>query len=499
MTIKRLAAPHVRVRTAPHRGATGDIRPRRATGQGRRPRIGELIRASGGGRYAVAVAVDALGSGMLRPFLLLYGVRVLGLSVPEAGVAMSLGMSLGLITLPGAGRWLDRGARSAVVAASMLIRVLGVIILLAAGGLSPSPLWGFAAAALFIGIGNQLFPPAHAALVAALAPEKLRDAALAAARSLRNAGFGAGALIAMVGMSGGPAATRSLAATTGLGYTLAAVLAWSVRVRAGQAGAAAPPARARSAVSLSRSIQGIRGLPRVQVTALDLANLPYAFCFNVLEVALPAVLVVQLHASPAWSAAVFAGNTGIVGVAQIAAVLWMARYSRRSMMAASGLVLALSYLGFWLAAVIGHGNGAAAGIAAVSVLYTAGEIMYTGSATALIAATTPPHLLGRALARFQLTSGIGLAASPAVLMVLLARGEGAMWGTLILATGLAALAVARFSGSAEHRRATLIRATPSGAPASDRQRAPQNPHDSIMPRQRYGARPCGRQQREQAL
>jgi hypothetical protein len=113
-----------------------------------------------------------------------------------------------------------------------------------------------------------------------------------------------------------------------------------------------------------------------------------------------------------------------------------------------GTNAALSYLGFWLATVIGHGNGAAAGIAAVSVLYTAGEIMYTGSATALIAATTPSHLLGRALARFQLTSGIGLAASPAVLMVLLGRGEGAMWGTLILATGLAALAVARLP--AEH-------------------------------------------------
>ena len=398
-------------------------------------RVAGLMRALGGGRYAVAVAVDALGSGMLRPFLLLYGVRVLGLSVAGAGVAMSLAMSLGLVTVPGTGRWLDRGARSAVVAASMLTRVLGVIILLAAGSLGTPPLWGFTAAALFIGIGNQCFPPAHAALVTTVAPARLRDAALAAARSLRNAGMGAGALVAIAGMSGGPAATRGLAAATGLGYALAAVLAWSVRVRASHAGPPAPaPARSR---------QQARGLPRAGVTILDLANLPYAFCFNVLEVALPAVLVVQLRASPAWSAAVFAGNTGIVVVAQVAVVGWMARYSRRSMMAASGLVLALSYLGFWLSTAIGHGNGAAAGIAAVSVLYTAGEIMYTGSATALIAATTPAHLLGRALARFQLASGIGLAASPAVLMVLLARGGGAMWGTLTLATVLAAVAVAR--------------------------------------------------------
>jgi len=428
MTIKQLAAPG-----------------------GSRPRTAELMRAFGGGRYAVAVAVDSLGSGMLRPFLLLYGVRVLGLSVAGAGVAMSLAMSIGLVTVPGAGRWLDRGARSAVVAASMLTRVLGVIILLAAGWLGTPPSWGFAVAALFIGIGNQCFPPAHAALVATVAPAEFRDAALAAARSLRNAGFGAGALVAMAAIPGGPDAARWLAGATGLGYALAAVLAWSARVGGGHPGPPAP-ARARPAASPARSRQWARGLRGARLSTLDVANLPYAFCFNVLEVALPAVLVVQLRASPAWSAAVFAGNTGIVVLAQVAVVGWMARYSRRSMMAASGLVLALSYLGFWLAAGTGHGNAAAAGIAAVGVLYTAGEIMYTGSATALIAATTPPHLLGRALARFQLTSGIGLATSPAVLMLLLARGEGAMWGTLTLATVLAALAVARIGGSAQPDR-----------------------------------------------
>jgi MFS family permease len=450
MTLNPPADPEAPECTEAARGTNGDVRPRT------RPRIGELVRASGGGRYGVAVAVDSLGSGMLRPFLLLYGVRVLGLSVADAGVAMSLGMSLALVTVPGMGRWLDRGARSAAVAASMLIRVLGVVILLAAGVLGPSPLFCFTAAALFIGVGNQCFPPAHAALVTAVAPQRLRDAALATARSLRNAGMGAGALIAMAAMTGGPAAPRWLAAATGLGYALATVLAWSVQVRvhAEQTNPAPPPAHP----TFSRPFRHIRALPRPSftVTTLDLANLPYAFCFNVLEVALPAVLVVQLHASPAWSAAVFAGNTGLVVVIQIAAVLWMARHSRRSMMAASGLVLALSYLGFWLATAIGHGNAAAAGIAAVSVLYTAGEIMYTGSATALIAATTPPHLLGRALAKFQLTSGIGLAASPAVLMALLTLGEDALWGTLALATGLAALAVAR-SGRGEQDPVSIRR------------------------------------------
>ncbi|NBH10833.1 MFS transporter, partial [Amycolatopsis sp. SID8362] len=83
-----------------------------------RPRA--LVRASGGPRYAAAVVVDALGTGLLRPFLLLYGVTVLGLSAPVTGIAMTAGVVVGLCCVPVVGRWLDGGARSTVVAASML-------------------------------------------------------------------------------------------------------------------------------------------------------------------------------------------------------------------------------------------------------------------------------------------------------------------------------------------------------------------------------------------
>ncbi|MEU0937703.1 hypothetical protein [Embleya sp. NPDC005971] len=78
------------------------------------------------------------------------------------------------------------------------------------------------------------------------------------------------------------------------------------------------------------------------------------------------------------------------------------------------------------------------------MLYTAGEIIYTGSATALVVATTPAHRLGRALARFQLGHGIGVAASPAVLMGLLAWGPGVLWASLTAATVTAAVAIHRW-------------------------------------------------------
>ena len=407
-----------------------------------RLRFGALVRAFGGRRYGLALVVDALGSGLLRPFLLLYGIRVLGLGAAATGAAMSAGMVLGLVSVPFVGRWIDRGARSTVVAAAMLVRVLGAALLLAAGHAGAPPVWGFAVASLFLGVGNQCLPPAHAALVATVAAAQERDAALAAGRSLRNAGLGAGALIATVCLGGGAGALRALAAVTALGYAVAGVLAWSVRVRA------TVLAPSRSARSGDRSRSNGRGRDRgrggLRLDVLDVANLPYAFCFNVLEVALPAVLVTQVHASPAWSAGIFVGNTVIVVAAQIAVVARLRTRARRSTLALSGLVLAGSYLGFWAAGSLGSW-AAPAGIALVSVVYTAGEILYTGSATALIAATTAPEHLGRALARFQLSSGIGLAASPVVLMALLDRGAGALWGGLAVATLLAAYAVRRWA------------------------------------------------------
>ncbi|WP_199572388.1 MFS transporter [Streptomyces murinus] len=404
-----------------------------------RPRA--LVRASGGPRYAVALAVDALGTGLLRPFLLLYGVLVLRLSASATGIAMTAGVVVALVCMPAVGRWLDQGARSTVVAASMLVRVVGVALLLA----TPAGHgWPFAAAALFLGIGNQAWPAAHAALVATVAHGRERDAALAAGRALRNAGLGVGALLATVCLAGGPTALRALAAVTGLAYLAAGALAWSVRLRARPA--TAPP-RGRADGSAPR------------MRALLAANVVYVFCLNVPEIALPLVLVTRLHASPVWSAAVFVANTVLVVALQVPVTVLMSRFSRRSVLALAGVVLAVSYLGFLAATSLGGGWGAPA-VALVSVLCTIGEIIYAGSATALVTALAPAHVLGRALARFQLSTGLGLAVSPAAITALASRGSTALWGSLAAATLLSASAVAT-----EKDRATRLSVHPGRTPS----------------------------------
>jgi MFS family permease len=387
------------------------------------PRPRALLRASGGPRYAVALAVDALGTGLLRPFLLLYGVTVLRLPPPVAGLAMTAGVVAGLVCVPAVGRWLDRGARSSVVAASMLVRVLGAALLLITPAGHGLP---FAVAALFLGIGNQAWPAAHAALVASVAHGRERDTALAAGRALRNAGLGVGALLATACLAGGPAALRALAAGTGLAYLAAAALAGSVRLRADPA--AAPDA------------EGTGG-PAPRMGTLLAANVVYVFCLNVPEIAVPLVLVTQLHASPVWSAAVFVANTVLVVALQVPVTVLVSRFSRTTALVLAGGVLAASYLGFLAAASLGQGWGAPA-VAGVSVVCTLGEVLYAGSATALVTVLAPARFLGRALARFQLSTGFGLAVSPAVITALAPHGPAALWGGLAGATLVSAGAVA---------------------------------------------------------
>ncbi|MFY9864546.1 MAG: MFS transporter, partial [Trebonia sp.] len=152
----------------------------------RKPGVRALVRAVGGPRYVVALAVDSIGAGLLRPFLLLYGIDVLHLAALTAGLAMTAGVVAGLGCMPLVGRWLDRGARSAVVAASMLVRVIGTVLLLAAPAGHADTAWVFAVAALFLGTGGQAVSAAHAALVSTISAGRQRDAALAAGRSVRN-------------------------------------------------------------------------------------------------------------------------------------------------------------------------------------------------------------------------------------------------------------------------------------------------------------------------
>ncbi|TDQ00375.1 MFS transporter [Labedaea rhizosphaerae] len=387
-----------------------------------RTTLRELVRIPGGRRYALSATVEAATSGLLRPFIVIYAVLI-GLSAPQAGLTLTLGMLAGLGAVPLAGRWIDRGARRAPAVAALLVRAVGSLLLALVPGIA-----GFAVGAVLIGVGTQIAPPTNSALVAALAGPVQRTAALAAGRSLRNAGLGAGALLGTVLVASGPQVLRWLALATALGCAFgAAVIA---RVPLPHHEVPAPVAAPREA----------RGAGLRAVSILALAGIPYAFYADILEIAVPLLLVRDLHASLAWSSGIFVANTVMVIALQLVVVVRLAKWPHRTVLFWSGVVLAASYLGFWLGGAIGGGPGTVL-VALVVVPYTLGEILYTGSGVPLVIESAPPHLVGRALARWQLSYGLARAVDPVVITGLLSLGAAALWPPLAAATLLGAATV----------------------------------------------------------
>ncbi|HEX4062498.1 MAG TPA: MFS transporter [Streptosporangiaceae bacterium] len=379
----------------------------------------QLLRGLGGGRYAFATLISSLGGGLIRPFLILYAVTVSHISVSYAGLALSAGFLVGLAAVPVTGRWVDTGARRAVMVTTLTLRASGLLALL----LIPGPA-GFICCCVLQGTGNQAGPIGQAAVVASLSAGYERDAVLAALRSLANGGLGAGALLATIAVSTGGIAMRWLAAGTAAGYLISAALVSTVPITA-----AGIPARRGAPAPVTDADR----LVLRRLAFMNAANLPFAFCFDILEVALPVVLVTQLHAAPAWSSAIFVANTIMVILVQLPVVVWMSGRPRRRVFALAGWVLASSYLGFLLAST-GHGNTGAALIAAVCILYNLGEILYTGVGTALVIDAAPPHLRGRALARWQLSLGLGRALAPVTITAALSLAAASLWIPLAIAT-----------------------------------------------------------------
>ncbi|TDU87928.1 MFS transporter [Kribbella voronezhensis] len=391
-----------------------------------RTTLRELIRIPGGGRYALSATVEAATSGMLRPFVVIYAVLI-GLSAPQAGMTLTIGMLAGLCAVPLAGRWIDRGGRRAPAVAALLVRAVGSLLLALVPGTT-----GFAIGAVLIGVGTQVAPPVNSALVAAIAGPVRRTAAMAAARSLRNAGLGAGALLGTVLVASGPGVLRWLALATALGCALGAAVIARVPLPRQETPAPAPAVEPRQA----------RGAGLSAVTVVALAGIPYAFYADILEIALPLLLVRDLHASLAWPSGIFVANTVMVIALQLVVVVRLAKWPHRRVLFWSGLLLAASYVGFWLGEVTGGGSGTVL-VALVIVPYTLGEILYTGSSVPLVIESTPPHLVGRALARWQLSYGLARAADPIIITGLLSLGAAALWLPLAAATVLAATTIDR--------------------------------------------------------
>jgi MFS family permease len=355
--------------------------------------------------------VNAFGSGIAFPFLIIYLHNVRGFGLGTAGlVVAAIGVSGG-IAGPAAGPLLDRIGGRATLAGSLLVSAVAY----AAVPLIHHPWQAFLFSAVN-GVGVGTFWPSVTTLLAGLTEQGQRHHAYAVQRVAINLGLGLG------GVTGGLIATTSnptsftvlflVDAATFLG--MIAVLPLVPEPEIG--GETQKAGGGYLAVLRDRVFVGLIALNVGYITA------GYA-TFELL----PAFAKNESHVSERWIGVIFFAST----LALVAAQLPVARFAegrrRMAVLAAMPALFAAAWLvilagGIWL-----DSTDAALVYLLAGVLYGLGSCFQGPTQGALIADLAPPRLRGRYMALAAASWEVGFVLGPAIGGFVLATEPLALW------------------------------------------------------------------------
>jgi len=377
----------------------------------RRARFAESVRSRPG--LVCAFLIDAVGTGMLIPFSLLFFLATTSLPLTRIGLGLSVAALVRIPATVVAGPLSDRFGPRAAIAGSQLLQAAGF-----AGYLFVHGFWPLVAAAVLVQIGNSVFWVAYAPLIFSVAAEGEREHWFALGTALRTAswaigGVVAGATVAVSGRDG----YIAVAAANGASFLLAALLV--VRLRPG----AAVPRGGPEPGAAGGWQPLLRDHPFLAFVAVNVGITLLALA---VPTALP-VFLVKILGLPAWSpAAALALNAILVAVS--APVMMSVISGRRRgnvLMASQACViaaLAVLLLVYLLPA------GAAIALVVVAVVpLTVCEVLQGAVVPAVVTESATPLTLGRYTSAYQVTFSIADIICPVVVTVALHIGAAALW------------------------------------------------------------------------
>ncbi|MFE6895071.1 MFS transporter [Streptomyces sp. NPDC057694] len=377
-------------------------------------------------KYMLGMVVDAIGSGMYLPLSLLYFHHATGLSLTRVGAVMTTAAVISLVSNPIAGVLIDRFGARTVVVGGYLLRAAGFCVypLVDNGAV-------MFAVVLVVAFGDMAYPPSIQSFVAEIVQGRARDELLAAQRSLRNAGLGAGGLLAGAVLAlDSDSAYHVIVLGAAAGYLAAAACMRSIPT--GRDGAPAGPRAARSG--------GYRLVVRNRpFLALSLLNIPTAFGYMVLSVSLPVYLTQELDAADSLVGVLYAVNTAGIAVLQIPVTRFLVRFRRTRAVSAGAGIFGLSFLVYAALSTLSDNSVLIVGVFGATALFTVGELLHGATASALVAGAAPEETRGRHMAVYQLSWAVPIALAPAVLTALLSVSATGMW--LVLAVGMSVSAL----------------------------------------------------------
>ena len=404
------------------------------------PRPVWLVQAGG--------VVNALGNGVVIPFVVIYLHNVRGISFAQAGLALSFAGVTALAAGLVAGPTVDRiGGRNTLL--------LGLLLQAAAFALFPlirEPWHAFALLGLE-GVGTACFWPGQSTLLARLTPAEDRHSAYALQRISMNLGIGLGSVVGgLIATTSDPASfTRLflLDATTFLVFVL---------VLAGVSEPRSEPAEAHD-----EEAGGYRAVfrDRTFVALLGLNVLFVAVGYEVFAL-LPPFAKIYADVSERWVGFIWLANTLLIVIAQLP--VSKALEGRRRMVALAFMnvlwaVAALVVLG---AGALLTATAAALGFMAATMIFGVGETLQGPTQAPLVADLAPERLRGRYFALGSMSWSAGSILGPAVGGALLGWHPLAVWPIAASVCAFCALACLAL----ERRLPVGVRRTPKPEPVA---------------------------------
>lgn len=418
-----------------------------------------LPRIRGYEALIVALLVDALGTGLYNPFSLLYFRHIAGLPLAAIGVTLTVATVLTLPMTPVTGALADRLGTRRLVIISQLLQAVGFL-----GYLVVHSIPVLFVTALLVTAGMRVFYAASAALIAEVARPDERDRWYGFVGATQSLGGGAGGLLAglVVAVNGinGAVGYGVLILANVLSFLLsAALLCWYM---------ADPPAHSEGAARHG-DVQGPQGYRAVLADrpflGLIACNVIFALCGFLLGVGLPIYATDALGLSTVVVGALFAFNTFLIVGAQTMVVRLLEPRRRTRVLLGASLIWVMTFGSVTLALAM-PGAVLVPYLFGAMGLYTLGQLLFSPTATAMAAASSPAEgLRARYVATYEFSWGIAAALVQTVFGVLYTVGPAWPWivvAALTLAAGLGVLWLE------PHLRSVAVRASVADLSRDDR-------------------------------
>jgi MFS family permease len=360
--------------------------------------------------------LNAVGTGFVFPFLVVYLHGVRGLSLGASGVVAAAFGAATFAATPFGGAVADRfGARRTLI---------GSLALLAAGyALVPtSPSAAALVACMAVaGLGNAGFYPSQSALTLAFTPPECRPAAFSLQRVGQNVGVAVGGIAGgLIAQPARPWTFTVLFFANAISFALyAAVVPFLPRVAAER----------RSAIGGSfRAVVRDRVFVRLIALNVVVAGAGYASFETLLAPYARDTTGIGERAI----ALVFFANMLAVAAFQLPVTRLVAGRARARVLAGAAAVFAISYAVVPAIGAAASGAAAAALLVAVSGLYSVGEMLHGPTQSALVADLAPPELRGRYFSLLTCSYALGFTLGPAAGGALMGASGTGFWAVAVV-------------------------------------------------------------------